>query len=214
MNEEQMETNHRQPGGVKRLFVAHRLENPAIKRELDGAWRKVYEALPGWSKSRRERHHHITLRFIGEVDTGDTDQRDRMEQLDNDLREVAGRSQPIPLLLGLINTFPGIAWSAVDGTDEAMRCLGRLRKEVDAAVTRGFQEAEYGSITHITLGKFDVPATGIIDEKLRDSEYPAQMAFRLDSLELLESVQSPLGRGANYVPVIPKLMLTKPMHLE
>ena len=89
MNEEQTEASHGEPEVVKRLFVAHRLENPAIKRELDGAWRKVYETLPGWSKPRRERHHHITLRFIGEVDTGDTDQRARMEQLDNDQR---GRS--------------------------------------------------------------------------------------------------------------------------
>ena len=207
MNEEQTEASHRQPGDVKRLFVAHRLENPEIRRELDEAWKKVYEALPGWSKPRREPHHHITLRFIGEVDTGNADHRDRMEQLDNDLREVAGRSQPIPLLLGLINTFFGIAWSAVDGTDEAMGSLGRLRKEVDTAVTKGFQEAEHGFMTHITLGKFNVAATRIIDEKLRNSEYPAQMAFRLDSLELLESVQSPLGVGSDYVPVIPKLML-------
>ena len=62
-------------------------------------------------------------------------------------------------------------------------------------------------MTHITLGKFNVAATRIIDEKLRDSEYPAQMAFRLDSLELLESVQSPLGGRADYLSVIPKLML-------
>ena len=120
MNEEQTEASHRQPGVVKRLFVAHRLENPAIR------------------------------------------------------------------------TFPGIALGAVGGTRKALDSLRRLRKEVDAAVTRGFPEAEHGFMTHITLGKFNVAATRIIDEKLRDSEYPAQMAFRLDS-ELLESVQSPLG---------------------
>ena len=207
MNEEKTEAIHSQPGVVKRLFVAHRLENPAIRQELDQAWRKVSEAIPDWSKPSRERHHHITLRFIGEVDTGDTDQRDRMEQLGKDLREMAGRYRPIPLMLGFINIFHGIALGAVGGTHEALESLRRLRKEVDEAVTRGFQEAEYGFIPHITLGKFDVSATRIIDGKLRDSEYPAQMAFRLDSFELLEGVQSPLGGGSDYVPVIPKLML-------
>ena len=214
MNEEQTETSHRQPGGIKRLFVAHRLENPAIRQELDEIWKKISEALPGWSKPRREPHHHITLRFIGEVDTGDTDQRDRMEQLGNDLREMTGRYRPIPLMLRFINTFPGIAFGAVSGTCDALGSLRRLRKEVDAAVTREFQKAEYRFIPHITLGKFDVSATKIVDEKLRDSEYPTQTTFRLDSLELLESAQCSLGGRADYLPIIPKLMLTKPMHLE
>lgn len=110
-------------------------------------------------------------------------------------------------MLGLINTFSGIAWSAVGGNYEPMESLRRLRKEVDAAATRRFQEVEYGFIPHITLGKFNVSATNIIDEKLRDSEHPAPMVFSLDSIELLESVQSPLGGGADYIPVIPKLML-------
>ena len=37
--------------------------------------------------------------------------------------------------------------------------------------------------------------TEIVDEKLRDSEHPAPMPFSLESIELLESVQSPLGEG-------------------
>ena len=37
MNEEQTEASHGEPEVVKRLFVAHRLENPAIRRELDEA---------------------------------------------------------------------------------------------------------------------------------------------------------------------------------
>ena len=211
MNEEQTEANHRQPGGVKRLFVAHRLEHPAVNRELDEAWRKVHQVIPRWSKPQRERHHHITLRFIGEVDTGNAGRRERLEQLENDLREVAERSQALPLLLGLINTFPGIAWGAVGGTYEAIGLLRGLRKEVDKAMTKRFPEseteAEHGFIPHITLGKFDVSATEAVNEKLRGSEYPAPIPFSLDSIELLESVQSPLGREANYLPVIPKLML-------
>ena len=209
MNEEQTEAGPRQPGTVRKLFVAHRLEDPTVNRELDEAWRKVHQVIPRWSKPRRERHHHITLRYIGEVDTKNTDQRDRLEQLENDLREVAGKSQALPLLLGLINTFPGIAWGAVGGTHEAVGLLRRLRKEVDTAVTRRFPEAdaEHGFISHITLGKFDVSATETVDEKLRGSEYPAQVPFSLDSIELLESVQSPLEEGADHTAVIPKLML-------
>ena len=195
MNEEETEAIRRQPGTVKKLFVAHRLENPGVRRELDKAWRQVHEIIPGWSKPSKERHHHITLRFIGEVDTEAADQRERIEQLDNDLKEIAGRTRAIPLMLGLINTFPGIAWGAVGGTYEAVGLLRRLRKEVDAAVTRRFPEmdteAEHGFIPHITLGKFDVSATEIVEEKLWNSEYPAPMPFSLDSIELLESVQSP-----------------------
>ena len=209
MNEEQAKAGPGQPGTVKRLFVAHRLEHPAVNRELDEAWRKVHQVIPRWSKPQRERHHHITLRFIGEVDTGNAGQRERLEQLENDLREVAGRSQALPMLLGLINTFPGIAWGAVGGTYEAIGLLRKLRKEVDKAVTKRFPEAdvEHGFIPHITLGKFDVSATEAVDEKLRGSEYPAPIPFSLDSIELLESVQSPLGEGADHTAVIPKLML-------
>ena len=209
MNEEETEAIPGQPGTLKRLFVAHRLEYPAVRRELDEAWMKLHEIIPGWSKPRREHHHHITLRYIGKVDTEAADQRERIEQLDNEMREVAGRTRTIPLMLGLINTFPGIAWGAVGGTYEAVGWLRRLRKEVDAAVTKRFPEAdaEYGFIPHITLGKFDTSATEIVDEKLRDSEYPAPMPFSLDSIELLESVESPLGRGADYIPLIPRLML-------
>ena len=68
-------------------------------------------------------------------------------------------------------------------------------------------EAEHGFIPHITLGKFDVSATEAVDEKLRGSEYPAPIPFILDSIELLESVQSPLGESADHTAVIPKLML-------
>ena len=197
------------PERFRRLFVAHRLENPAVNQELDEAWRKVHQVIPRWSKPRGNTHHHITLRYIGEVDTESAGQRDRLEQLENDLREVAGRYQALPLLLGLINTFPGIAWGAVGGTYEAVGLLRRLRKEVDTAVTKRFPEtdAEHGFIPHITLGKFDVSATETVDEKLRGSEYPAQVPFSLDSIELLESVQSPLGEGADHSAVIPKLML-------
>ena len=211
MNEEETEGLPGQPGTLKKLFVAHRLENPAVRRELDKAWRKVREVIPRWSKPRREHDHHITLRFIGEVDTEDVGQQERIEQLDNELKEIAGRTRTIPLVLGLINTFPGIAWGTVGGTYEAVGLLRKLQEEVDAAVTRRFPEtdteAEHGFIQHITLGKFNVSATEIVDEKLRNSEYPAPMPFSLDSIELLESVQSPIGGGADYIRLIPKLML-------
>ena len=75
-------------------------------------------------------------------------------------------------------------------------------------MTKRFQKAEHGFIPHITLGKFDVSATESSMRSCEDSEYPAQMAFRLDSLEL--SGERPVPdweRGHHYVPVIPKLML-------
>ena len=58
MNEEQTEEQAEEqakaipgrPGTVKRLFVAHRLEHPAVNRELDEAWRKVHQIIPRWSK--------------------------------------------------------------------------------------------------------------------------------------------------------------------
>ena len=39
MNEEEAEGVRRQPGTVKKLFVAHRLDNPAVRQELTSARR-------------------------------------------------------------------------------------------------------------------------------------------------------------------------------
>ena len=45
MNEEQTEAGPGQPGMVRRLFVTHQLEDPAVNRELDEAWRKVHQVI-------------------------------------------------------------------------------------------------------------------------------------------------------------------------
>ena len=202
------ETVHGEPQRVKRLFIAHRIMKPEVRTELLQAWRKVVELLPAWSKPRRELHPHITLRFIGDVDTGEPGQRGRMNLMEQDIRKAAHRHRRIPLLLGDIRTFPGVAWSAADGQPAAMERLRRLQEEVDRAVRQhGFPPAEHSFQPHITLGTFDAAATQVLEAKLTAAAHPAQLSLELGSLELLESVRCPLGGETDHIQASPAMLL-------
>ena len=194
------ETTHGRPQEIKRLFIANRIMKLEVRTELLHEWDRVVELLPSWSKPRRELHPHITLRFLGEVDTKEPGQRERMDRLEQDIRKMAAKHRRIPLLPGHIRTFPGVAWSAVDGHPAAMEGLRKLQEEVDEAVRQhGFPPADHPFTPHITLGTFNAAATQVLEVRLQKAEYPAQLSFELGSLELLESVRCPLGGETDYI---------------
>ena len=201
-------TVHGAPQQVKRLFIANRITRPEVRTELLQAWEKVVELLPAWSRPRGELHPHITLRFLGDVDTGEPGQRERMDLMEQDIRKTVFRYRRIPLLLGHIRTFPGVAWSAADGQTAAMEELRKLQEEVDRAVREhGFPPAEHRFQPHITLGTFAAAATRILEAKLPAGAHPAQPSFELDSLELLESVRRPLGGETDHIQASPAMLL-------
>ena len=204
------ETVHGQPEQVKRLFIANRIMRLEVRTEVLQAWERVVELLPTWSKRRRELHPHITLRFLGEVNTMEPGQQEKLERLEQSIREITARHRRIPLLLGHIKTFPGVAWSAVDGHPEAMQGLRKLQEEVDKTVrSQGFPPAEHRFQPHITLGSFEAAATQVLELRLQKAEYPAQLSFELDSLELLESVRCPLGGETDCIQAAPAMPLRR-----
>ena len=204
------ETVHGQPEQVKRLFIANRTMKLEVRTELLHAWEKVVELLPTWSKPRRELHPHITLRFLWEVNTMEPGQLEKLERLEQGIREITARHRRIPLLLGHIKTFPGVAWSAVDRHPTAMEGMRKLQEEVDEVVgEHGFPPAEHRFQPHITLGSFGPAATQVLELRLQQAEYPAQLSSELGSLELLESVRCPLGGEKDYIQAAPAMPLRR-----
>ena len=95
-------------------------------------------------------------------------QQEKLERLEQSIREITARHRRIPLLLGHIKTFTGVAWSAVDGHPEAMQGLRKLQEEVDKTVrSQGFPPAEHRFQPHITLGSFEAAATQVLELRLQ-----------------------------------------------
>ena len=186
---------------VKRLFVACPVRGPAVEGAITDAWKRATELLPPGCASSREEDPHMTLRFLGATDLGDTGKREAVEALMAELRETACRTERIPLILGYLATFPGLLWVGVGGTVEALDALNRLQGLVDRAVMRhGWGSADYSFLPHITVGRFDRKATDLLRGSLMDVDYPEHVEFDLAGLELQESVRDAGGK-VEYVPV-------------
>ena len=189
-------------GNVKRLFIACPVRGPAVEGAIADAWKRAKELLPPGCASSREEDPHMTLRFLGATDLGDTGKREAVDALMADLRETASRTERIPLFLGYLATFPGLLWVGVGGADEALDELNRLQGLVDRAVMRlGWGRADYSFLPHITVGRFNRKATDLLRDALMDVDYPEQVDFELTGLELQESVRDAEGR-VEYVPVV------------
>lgn len=200
---------------IRRLFIASRIREPGVLMEMEGAWEKAAAFLPSGSWRVRETEPHITMRFIGDVDTGDPDNRRILQELREDLGRTAEKRHSIPLLLGHLHTFPGVLWSSIGGTGEALEALNALRFAVKLDSIRAeikglrMEFDRYDPwLPHVTLGRFEARRTEWLTFQLRDSNYPAQLGFRLESLEILESRSQPDG-GPEYAPLedAPAMML-------
>ena len=184
---------------MKRLFVTCRIQNPQVDRELAKEWDKVVKLLPpGGVPPKREPHIHITLRFLGDVDLADAKQVAQNAGFGVGLSIIAGSFYPIPLMVGYVGGFPGVAWCGVGGEIEDRDELDILQKRVDhLALALGFPPADFEFLPHITLGRFDRDHTPTVEEALKDMRLnrpPYPVEFQVGSIDLLESVRDKAGR--------------------
>ena len=188
--------------GTRRLFIACRIRDPIIEQELADTWDQVVQLLPGDADPQREPNIHITLRFLGDVDPGEdeTGTSVEVEALNNLLSIQAKRIDQIPLTLSYLHTFPGVVWASVGGTEEAIDELNLLHKRVDHAVAAlGWPEADYDFLPHVTVGRFDKEASPLLSRALASADYPKQVQFTLETVELLESVRIEADNPADRV---------------
>lgn len=132
-------------------------------------------------------NHHITLRFIGDVDE------DRAEAIETVLSEV--RAQPFsvdPLGLGVLPSRrkPRVLTVRVDPT-ERLRSLYRGLQDVLAAVDVEREERTFRP--HITLARLKDATPERLYAALREIEGPQLDSFSADRYYLYESTLTPDG---------------------
>jgi 2'-5' RNA ligase len=171
---------------VIRLFVALALP-AAIKAEL------LSGGIPG-AKWVPPENYHLTLRFIGEVESW------RAEEVDEALANI--RAKPFALSLRGVGTFEKAGrisslWVGVEKTDQ----LGFLQTKVETALQRiGLEPERKRFAPHVTLARTDRAAP----EKLV-AFVQAHNLFRLPpmAVEHFTLYSSRLGKeAAVYVPEV------------
>jgi len=175
-----------------RLFVA--LEIPSAVRENLAALineLRVADASPSKNKARwvRPENLHVTLKFIGNVDSG------KLDAIRASLAEVrAGRSVEFHVRgLGFFSNEkrPRVLWAGL----EASPNLATLAADIDARLEKvGIPRETREFSPHLTLARFDPPG---ISEKLRAAALENATrefgAVRTGEFHLFESKTRPTG---------------------
>lgn len=164
-----------------RLFVAIGLP-PAAREGLA----RLRGGLPGARWTAPE-NHHLTLRFIGEVDEGVA------ADLDDALATI--RHPAFPLALKGVGAFGDhLLWAGI--ADPAP--VVALKAKVDAAVRRAGLPAETRRFApHVTLARLKRPDMARLAGHLADHALFAAPAFRVEAFGLYSSVLG--GEQALYV---------------
>ena len=192
---------------MRRLFISNQITEMEATQELDAAWEHFLQIIPDGTNPRRKTQPHITLRFLGDIDTDQPEQATAIDQLNDDVKAIATSFGKIDLILGYLHTFPGVLWASIGGTQEATEALDHLQRRIAAAADRAQIEGNLPKVRtnreffpHITLGKFDTSATEAVQQTIRDAEYPNQITFRVDATEIMESLKGTDGKTV-YRPI-------------
>ena len=178
------------------IFIAARIREPEVLRELNIAWACVTGILPEIAQTERAGPPHITLRYLGDLEIDHPEADPTIQELSESMRDTAQRFESFDLLLGYLHTFPGILWTSVGGTDDALESLEAMQKRIDKAASQSNLTPvpkRHDFVPHITLGTFNQAATPAIQVLIKDSQYPSQVHFAVDRLELLQSTHDDNG---------------------
>ena len=147
---------------MRRLFISSQISQMEATQELDAAWEHFLQTIPDGTNPRRKTQPHITLRFMGDIDTDQPEQAAAIDHLTNDVKAIAGSFGKIDLILGYLHTFPGVLWASIGGTQEATEALNHLQRRIAAAADRAQTEGNLPKVRtkfeffpHITLRPVD-----------------------------------------------------------
>ena len=171
-----------------RLFVAVDLPPEHLER-LEAAIASLKDTFEGgrWTPVENQ---HVTLKFLGSVAS------DRLDEISDACAGVARTSEPAPLSLEGLGTFPGgkrmrVLWV---GLLDRRGLLTKLAAELDRAFEPlGFEPEKRAFTPHLTLARFKTPRR--LEGPLPEVVLPSD-SFELNDLVLYRSHLSP--RGARY----------------
>ncbi len=170
------------------MFIASRVNSPAVREKLDHVWEATLTALPPDANTWREEEPHITLRFIGNVDEATE------EALAVMMDVLAKRFLQVPLVLGDVGCFDGVLYVGVGGTMESLEALSVLVSRVEHMVgTLGLDDGVaplLPFVPHIAAARFRKDTTAETRQRLEGVTYPGHAHFDLEGFELMESIMS------------------------
>jgi 2''-5'' RNA ligase len=140
---------------------------------------------------------HLTLKFIGEVDSDDVD------YLAQAVREVGSASKGFSLSLSHLGFFPKgnrtIVWAGIEDSQPLLRLFSGLEKSL---MRQGFPRERKGLSPHITLGR-EVDLTEKFD-KIKVQIPLEKKEIKVTKISLMESKR--IGAKLVYKPVFVQLL--------
>ncbi len=178
-----------------RVFIAIALP-PQVEAHLAGLEDKL-KAWPLRIRWVKPANVHLTLKFLGEVETG------RVEAVADAMALAAGTCSSIQLSVQGLGVFPGfrnprVLWTGVGGQTDL---LAQLHRKLDSAlVGKGFKAETRPFKAHLTLGRFKgrVSSTDLLEAVQQTGRFEA-LSFEAADITLYKSDLRP--QGAVYTPL-------------
>jgi len=172
-----------------RSFIAFEL--PAAVISLLGNVQQKLKALRLKARWVRPQNIHLTLKFLGNIDSAD------IEKIGRTMVDAAGDSAPFTLTIGGIGFFPGIKrprviWVGLDGAKPALFNL--QRNLADRLAIAGFPKEERTFKAHLTLGRIRQAVNpNIIDQAIQNYSDLGNLKFTANRIILIKSDLKPSG---------------------
>lgn len=138
---------------MKRIFIAVDISDEA-RRKAAAYMDTLRRAFPmlrvGWERPEKL---HLTLKFLGDVNE------DRLNEVQNAVREIAGKNDLFRMTLGGTGRFPlkgdpRILW--LGATDEGQAAV--MASRIDSRLsTLGFEPQKRGFTPHLTIARLREP---------------------------------------------------------
>jgi RNA 2',3'-cyclic 3'-phosphodiesterase len=141
-----------------RLFVC--IEMPAdVKKIIVGLQIRLRPLAKGFVSWARQEGLHITLKFLGEVESK------KLEKVSESVAQATRGIEPFELTVNGVGGFPSLKWPRVFwvGIEEPTGTLLKLQAQIESEFTTlGFAKEERPFSPHLTIGRVKEPK-GVAD---------------------------------------------------
>ena len=175
-----------------RVFIAVELSDP-VKVEMGKLIASIDALELRGVRTVRAEGLHLTLRFLGDVDSDD------VPSIKSAMETAAAKSEPFDLTLAGVGVFPNVAaprtlWVGVEGELDK---LSTLQIRVQSALeTLGFGRSSERFSPHVTIARVRDRAPSIHRRRaaaVLNEAIPSPIKVRVDSITLMRSTPQPGG---------------------
>jgi len=182
-----------------RAFIAIEID-PETQNSLGKLINQMNKTSIGSVKWTPSQNIHLTLKFLGEVETWE------LTSINQMVRNVANQSQSFTAVITKLGVFPTpnnprIIWIVL----EAPQTLSHLARTIeDSARNLGFDSEGRPFTPHLTMGRVRPGITRVQQDQLagviRSTSLPKFNPIQINSITLFQSILKP--GGAEYVSLL------------